>query len=91
MTPRSPEGAAGRSISRYRWADRTCPGVVDTARGTPITESTDFRVGSVSKKFTAIEIMHLRDRGLLELDDPVSRFGPDPRASRQYVNGCPAN
>jgi len=78
MTPRSPEGAAGRSISRYRWADRTCPGVVDTAARDPITESTDFRVGSVSKKFTAIEIMHLRDRGLLELDDPSVGTAPIP-------------
>ena len=48
-------------------------GAADTARRTPITEDTVFRVGSISKTFTAIAVMQLRDRGLLELDDPVRR------------------
>lgn len=48
-------------------------GTADAARGTPVTEDTVFRVGSISKTFTAIAVMQLRDRGLLELDDPVSR------------------
>ena len=48
-------------------------GVADTARGTPITERTVFRVGSISKTFTAIAVMQLRDRGLIDLDDPVGR------------------
>jgi len=46
-------------------------GVADTALGTPITQHTVFRIGSISKTFTAIAVMQLRDRGLLELDDPV--------------------
>ena len=48
-------------------------GVADTARGTPITQDTVFRIGSISKTFTAIAVMRLRDRGLLDLDDPVGR------------------
>jgi CubicO group peptidase (beta-lactamase class C family) len=48
-------------------------GVADRDRGTPITEDTVFRVGSISKTFTAIAIMQLRDRGLIDLDDAVSR------------------
>ena len=48
-------------------------GVADRARGIPITEDTVFRVGSISKTFTAIAIMQLRDRGLIDLDDAVSR------------------
>jgi CubicO group peptidase (beta-lactamase class C family) len=48
-------------------------GVADTARGTPITQDTVFRIGSISKTFTAIAVMQLRDRGLLDLDDPVSQ------------------
>ncbi len=48
-------------------------GVADTASGTPITEDTVFRIGSISKTFTAIAVMQLRDRGLLDLDNPVSR------------------
>ena len=48
-------------------------GVADTARGTPITRDTVFRIGSISKTFTAIAVMQLRDRGLLHLDDPVGQ------------------
>jgi len=48
-------------------------GVADTARGTPITQDTVFRIGSISKTFTAIAVMQLRDRGLLDLDDPVGQ------------------
>jgi CubicO group peptidase (beta-lactamase class C family) len=48
-------------------------GVADTARGTPITQRTVFRVGSISKTFTAIAVMQLRERGLVDLDDPVGQ------------------
>jgi CubicO group peptidase (beta-lactamase class C family) len=46
-------------------------GVADAARGTPITQHTVFRIGSISKTFTAIAVLQLRDRGLVDLDDPV--------------------
>jgi CubicO group peptidase (beta-lactamase class C family) len=48
-------------------------GVADTALGTPITQDTVFRIGSISKTFTAIAVMQLRERGLVDLDDPVSQ------------------
>ncbi|GIH20001.1 serine hydrolase domain-containing protein [Rugosimonospora africana] len=34
---------------------------------------TQFRIGSVTKTFTAILLMRCRDEGLLDLDDPVGR------------------
>ncbi len=37
-----------------------------------MTASTLFRIGSISKLFTATAIMQLRDTGKLRLDDPVS-------------------
>jgi CubicO group peptidase (beta-lactamase class C family) len=43
------------------------------APGQPATEETAFRIGSITKTFTAVLIMQLRDRGLLDLDDPLSR------------------
>jgi CubicO group peptidase (beta-lactamase class C family)/D-alanyl-D-alanine dipeptidase len=46
---------------------------VDSA---PVTASTIYRVGSVSKLFTDIAIMQLVERGVLELDAPVSRYLP---------------
>ncbi len=40
---------------------------------TPITENSTFRLGSVSKQFTALAVALLADRGQLDLDDPIAR------------------
>ena len=45
---------------------------VGTAGGdTRLDEHTQFRIGSVTKTFTAVLVMQLRDQGLLGLDDPL--------------------
>ncbi|MGW0118842.1 serine hydrolase domain-containing protein [Streptomyces sp. NPDC003327] len=36
-------------------------------------EDTQFRIGSITKVFTAVLVMRLRDEGLLDLDDPLER------------------
>lgn len=41
---------------------------------TPATSATVHRVGSVSKLFTDIAVMQLVERGVLDLDAPVSRY-----------------
>ena len=53
----------------------------------PVTPDTSFRIGSISKTFTAIGIMQLWEQGKIDLDAPVNdylksyRFGhPDPNA-----------
>ena len=46
-------------------------GAADRDRNTPITERTIFRVGSLTKLFTATVILGQRDRGLLSLEDPA--------------------
>ena len=43
----------------------------------PNTPETKFRLGSISKQFTAAAIMLLEERKLLTVNDPVSRFYPD--------------
>jgi CubicO group peptidase (beta-lactamase class C family) len=50
-------------------------GASDVARpdGAP-SPDTAFAIGSISKTFTAVSIMALRDEGKLSLSDPVSRF-----------------
>lgn len=50
--------------------------VATGARGTGVSGHTPFILGSVSKSFTALAVMQLRDRGLLQLDTPVSRHVP---------------
>ena len=51
-------------------------GLADLADGRPATADTVYRVGSVSKTFTAVALMLLRDEGRLRLDDPVRRHLP---------------
>lgn len=45
-------------------------------RHIPVTTSTVFRIGSISKVFTALAVMQLRDQGKLHLDDPVQDYLP---------------
>ncbi len=38
---------------------------------------TQYRIGSITKSFTALAILALRDDGALALDDPLTRFLPE--------------
>ena len=38
---------------------------------------TIFGLASVTKSFTALAIMQMEERGILKLDDPVSRYVPE--------------
>jgi CubicO group peptidase (beta-lactamase class C family) len=49
-------------------------GVADIASDTPVTEDTVFRIGSLTKTFTAIAVMQLWEQGLLDLDAPASDY-----------------
>jgi CubicO group peptidase (beta-lactamase class C family) len=40
----------------------------------PLDADTRFRIGSVTKTFTAVLVMQARDDGLLDLDQPVSAY-----------------
>jgi CubicO group peptidase (beta-lactamase class C family) len=44
--------------------------------GLPVTPQTPFFIGSVSKSFTALAVMQLVDRGLVDLDSPVQTYIP---------------
>lgn len=43
----------------------------------PVNRNTAWHWASITKTFTAIAIMQLRDRGLLSLDDPVVKYVPE--------------
>lgn len=49
-------------------------GFADVKSKLPMTPSTQFRMASHSKLFTATAIMQLREQGKLRLDDPVSKY-----------------
>ena len=41
------------------------------------TPETQYRIGSITKTFTAVGIMQLRDAGALSLDDPLTAHLPE--------------
>jgi len=47
----------------------------------PNTPSTKFRLGSITKQFTAASILLLEERGKLKLDDPIKAYLPDAPAA----------
>ncbi|RFS20151.1 class A beta-lactamase-related serine hydrolase [Chitinophaga silvatica] len=51
-------------------------GTANRETGTPNTIDTKFRIGSVTKQFTAMLIMQLKEQGKLNLQDPISRYLP---------------
>lgn len=49
-------------------------GFSDLEKRTKFGENTLFRIASITKTFTGTAIMQLRDKGLLNLDDPVKKY-----------------
>ena len=49
------------------------------------TPNTKFRLGSVTKQFTAASILLLEERGKLSVNDPVKKFIPDAPAAWDKV------
>lgn len=48
-------------------------GEADRATHAPVTPATAFRLGSVTKQFTAALVMQLVERGTVQLDDPIGK------------------
>ena len=55
----------------------------------PATTSSMFRVASMSKSFTSLAVLHLRDAGKLKLDDPVEMYIPALKG-QGLTNDAPA-
>lgn len=52
-------------------------GVREKSNNAPVTPETVFRIASMTKSFTAMAILKLRDEGKLSLDDPVAKYVPE--------------
>ena len=51
-------------------------GYRDIAAKAPVTSDTVFRIASMTKSFTAMAVLKLRDEGKLSLDEPAERYVP---------------
>ena len=52
-------------------------GYTDVEKKIPVTSSSLFRIASMSKSFTCLAILKLRDEGKLNLDDPAYLYIPE--------------
>ena len=52
-------------------------GYADTTTSRPVDGSTLFQIASTSKPFTAIAVMQLAERGLLDIDAPIINYLPE--------------
>ena len=51
-------------------------GFADVEKKKPVTAETKFRIGSITKQFTAAAILRLADESKLALTDPLDKFFP---------------
>ena len=72
-TARAP-GAAWGIIVDGQLAHAGSTGVRDVSSNAPVDADTVFRIASMTKSFTAMAILKLRDDGKLSLDDPAERY-----------------
>jgi len=73
-------GAVGISVAVARGDELVyskAHGFADLEFSVKTDEETMFRIGSVTKQFTAAAILKLAERGKLSVDDPLTRFLPD--------------
>lgn len=52
-------------------------GLAQIETSVPITCDTRFRIGSITKQFTAAAILKLAEQGKLSVNDPLSKYIPD--------------
>ena len=72
---------------------RRALGSADVAAGVDATSDHAYRIGSITKTFTAVCILQLRDAMVLDLDDPLrthipeASAGPTVRDALSHLSG----
>ena len=64
-------------------------GVQDIEAKRPVTPDTLFRIASMTKAFTALSILRLRDEGKLSLDAPAETYVPELKGSSYPTDDSP--
>lgn len=87
-------GAGGQVLVTHKGKTifEKCYGYANIETGTPMTPESVFHVASVSKQFTAMGILMLHEKGLLNVYDDVRKYIPDliafgePLTIKQLMN-----
>lgn len=64
-------------------------GYADVGRKLPATKDTVFRVGSITKQFTALMLLQLVEQGKVRLSDPVEKYLPEVGKLQNLFPGAP--
>jgi CubicO group peptidase (beta-lactamase class C family) len=72
-------GSSFMLIHDNKIIDREFYGTANIEKKQMVDENTIYHWASITKTFTGIAIMQLRDRGLLKLDDPIIKYLPELR------------
>ena len=73
-------------------------GFADASKNNKLTQESRFHLGSITKEFSAVALLQLKEKGKLKLSDPVSKFIPElPNWANevtiqnllQYTSGIP--
>ena len=64
-------------------------GVQDHKQKRPVTPASLFRIASMTKAFTALAVLSLRDQGRLSLDAPVETYVPELKGWRYPTTDSP--
>lgn len=70
-------GAAVIAVRDGKVVYRKAVGMADLELGVPLAPDSVFRLGSMTKQFTAVAILMLAEEGKLALSDPITKFLPD--------------
>jgi CubicO group peptidase (beta-lactamase class C family) len=69
------------SAKAFGWADKE--------KKIPADIETIYRIGSISKSFTAVALVQLAEKGVLDLDDPVEKYLPEIKNLDGYTRYPP--
>lgn len=72
-------GSSFRLVHDNRVLHKKFYGAARVENNRAVDEETIFHWASITKTFTGIAIMQLRDRGKLNLDDPITKYVPETR------------
>jgi CubicO group peptidase (beta-lactamase class C family) len=75
------------SGSRLVWSAHY--GTADATSGARPTNDTDYRIGSITKQFTALMLLQLVETGTVRLTDPLEQYVPESRAVTGAPPGAP--
>lgn len=78
-------GAAVIVVLKGKTLYRGARGLANIELGVPLRPDSVFRIGSITKQFTAAAILLLAEEGKLSLSDPITKFLPDYPVQGHFV------